>query len=186
MTASLRLAVLHQLLTADTGVPQGSILSPPLFLLFTTPLSDVISRFGVKFHQYIDDTQIYLAVNNDNCSKAVLNLDSCTDAVYEQLLHNSLALNPNKSKVAMFGTAQRVGALKNSVSVVTAGAPITLFNHVKSLSITFDSRPSFDKHVINICWVCYVHIQGLRQVCAAVSKDIANTITCATVCSQLD
>ena len=57
--------VMSTTLSLDIGVPQGSALVPLLFSLLTTPLGDVISSFSVKFHQYADDTQIYLAVNKD-------------------------------------------------------------------------------------------------------------------------
>ena len=43
-------------LSSDTGVPQGSVLGPWLIPLFTTALGDVISSFGVKFHQYADES----------------------------------------------------------------------------------------------------------------------------------
>ena len=79
----------------------------------------------VIFHHFADDTQIYLAVNKDNLLKATLDLAGCTDAVYEWLLHNSLALNPDKSEVATFGTA-----LKQSASVAVAGVQIALSDHV--------------------------------------------------------
>ena len=164
-------------LSSDTGVQQGSVLGPLLFALFATPLGDVISSIGVKFHQYTDNTQIYLAVSKDSLSKTTLDLAGCTDAVYEWLLHNSLALNPDKSEVAMFGTAQRVGKLNQSASVAVAGVQIALIDHVKSQGVTLDSHLSFDKYINNICRACYFHIRGLHVLlCQQIPQKLSHAL----------
>ena len=181
--------------TILTGVPQGSVLGPLLFVLFISPIANVINpdqsnqNNTVSFHQYADDTQLYIGTNSSMLTTQIASIESCTQRVHNWLLNNGLHLNPSKSEAIVFYNprSKPLAALAESIETVSvAGSPIKLQTPIKNLGVYLDSKMSFDKQVSETCKACYFHIRALRHIRTSLTIEASKTIAAAIVGSRLD
>jgi len=85
------------------GVSQGSVLGPLLFILYSTPLSSLISDSSVGHHLFSDDTQLFISFRAPEFSANILHLENKIDLVSQWMSANLLSLNQSKTEFLLIG-----------------------------------------------------------------------------------
>ena len=131
-----------QPVSVPSGVPQGSLIGPLLFVLYLNDLFNV--RIKSKLIAYADDTKLFGAVSKDN------NLSEDLAFIEQWCVQNAMELNVLKCAVLHFGHQNP------KFSYQLNGLSIPIVPYYKDLGVLVDSRFSFHEHISSVSKKCFV------------------------------
>ena len=169
------------------GVPQGSVLGPVLYCMYTRPVCDIVARHGMQYHCYADDIQIYATVGRDQCiAAALLKIEACVVEVADWMVRNQLKLNKDKSQAIIFHTVKQSPHVPVDTYVNIAGQRVRLATSVRNLGVLFDSALTMESQVASVAKTCYYQIRNIGQIRSCITSDACKILVHALVTSRLD
>ncbi|MCI4436824.1 MAG: hypothetical protein JHC33_08470 [Ignisphaera sp.] len=164
------------------GVPQGSILGPLLFIMYTSELSNIISTFNFNSLSYADDSHLYCSFDVSSYDSVMSSISNCLVAIESWSSSMSLKLNPSKFELIYF---DRLGKL-NSNPCVFSNYTIDPSQSVRSLGFVLDSKLSLSNQILSVAKSCYFHLRRIRQLTLYLDDPSLHLLVSSLVLSRLD
>ena len=168
------------------GVPQGSVLGPLLFILYTKPLSDLIKTHSVESQSFADDTQLYDTASHMNIDSSLLALSSCISDIKIWMLENKLKLNDDKTEAIIICSPSNVLQKQKPKSMSICNSQIEFSTSVRDLGFLVTENTSLDQHISNICRSAYCELRRISSVRHLLSVDATKTLVSSFVLSKFD
>lgn len=143
----------------NAGLPQGSVLSPMLFNLYTSDIHRIGSnRNKLKILQYADDFCVYS--ENKKYETAIQTLDDFFIEIYRWFCKNNFDISQQKSAICVFTRHNT----STAHPIRIGNFNFTHKNNIKYLGMILDKKLSWRPHIDYLASKCNKSINFLKMI----------------------
>ncbi len=165
-----------------SGVPQGSILGPLLFLLYINDLPDCLQKTSP--YLYADDTQICCSSNS--LIELTENLNHDLSRIGDWLSRNKLQHHPTKTKIMFIGSKHHINSTTFDHPVMLNNQRIPRVHSFTCLGLDLDENLNWNSHIQAICKRVGAGLGTLRRIKPFVPITTLQTIYRALIQPYFD
>lgn len=171
------------ILQITRGVPQGSILGPLLFVIYTADIHHIVHS---NMHLYADDCQLYESFNFETRQTAINKINVDLNEIHNWSVKNALSLNPLKTTVIMTGTEQQRKKINIENMLLLDNISLAVKDNCKNLGLIFDKNLSFSQHVTKLIQSAYGRLKSVYKYKFVLSTPIKLKLVESLVLSLFD
>lgn len=170
--------VLSDTLSITCGVPQGSIMGPLLFSIYTSQFVKAI-KF-CKTHLYADDTQVYHSFKWTDIDRGIEEINSDLSGLIAAATDHCLTINAKKSSVMVFGSSKLRQENINRISIKVGNDVLPVVEDCRNLGLLLDTNLKYRLHIRNLIRTAYFNLKMLYHSRHYLNKKL-KTILCESL-----
>jgi len=124
---------------SSCGVPQGSVLGPLLFIMYTTPSALSSLPFSLNHYLYADNTQLFFSFYPSDFDSNITHLQDALQQISSWMTVSFLTINSSKTEFLLIGLSKQLAKVHNSSLSITHSA--------HNLDFIFDKHLSFSDQI---------------------------------------
>ena len=169
------------------GVPQGSVLGPLLFNMYTAAITREFFEEGFESLGYADDNVGYMHFTLTTQIRTLMNsIPDCISRLKRWTSTYFLKLNEEKTSVIVFGNQSFTNSLTVRHAHLNSGDILKVDDKVKLLGVTLDSGLTFDNHISKVISSANLILHNIRKIRRYLDRKSAETLVHALITSRLD